>query len=270
MNARRLLLVLALPLAVACSSAAPASPKTAAPPTAASQATSAPAQPVAAPTSAPASKPAEPATPKPAPGAAAKPASAAPAGNPLDLVMKSYQEMAKLKSYRADMTTTGLPTGTGTGSSSGTSKMKMEVVLPDRIHAVGDSMEMLMAGGSVWMKDPDGSWQKFAMGLDFDAANPKQLEEQLSASTDHRLIGPELLDGTPTMVYEYKTTFKNAADPAARPPGAPTNQVYTAKVWIGVADNLPRKVESADPNSPARTTILYYDYNAPITIDLPA
>jgi hypothetical protein len=242
-----------------------------------------------APTSAPAAPAAKPAestkaadtgkiaeAPKPAevakPTEPARPAAAAPA-DPKTALTQAFRGWGGTKSFRAKINTTGLQ--------GGDSEMKMDVVMPDRIHMTrtGGGMEMIMVGDSAWMKLPNG-WQKFGSGFDVDLTNPKKFEESIGASTETKLIGPDLLDGTPCLVYQYTTTLVPETAPAGgAPAGAaakpgikpgPVSNVFTAKVWVGVADQLPRKLESADPNSPTKTTILYYDFNAPITVNPPA
>lgn len=148
------------------------------------------------------------------------------------------------------MTTTGLPTGT--------QETNLEVVLPDRFRMTSKQMELIMIGKTVYVK-VGNQWQKVAMpkGIDLSLADPKKFEENLGVTTDVKLVGTELLDGTPTFVYQYTTTIKG-----------PPAQKFTSKVWIGVSDNLPRKLES-EPKAGQKTTVIYYDYNANITINPP-
>jgi hypothetical protein len=93
--------------------------------------------------------------------------------------------------------------------------------------------------------------------------DPKRYENDFRGSVSNvSLVGPEVVDGTPTLVYQY-----DVAAPTA-PAGAKTGPMH-AKVWVGVADRLPRKLEVSGGPSGATTTITYYDYNAPITIEAP-
>src|SRR5262249_21358090 len=117
-------------------------------------------------------------------------------------------------------------------------------------------------------------------GFNVDLTDPKKFEQSIGASTETKLVGPDVLDGTPCLVYQYTTILAPESGPvgggeagAVPQPGikpAATPSAFTAKVWVGVADQLPRKLESADPNSSAQTTILYYDFDAPITVNPPA
>jgi hypothetical protein len=131
-------------------------------------------------------------------------------------------------------------------------------------------MEMIIVGDTAWMKLPTG-WQKFGSGIELDLTNPKKFEESIGASSESKLIGPDVFDGVPCLVYEYTTRFApggTAGQPGTVKPEG-TSESYTSKVWVATADKLPRKVETGDPNSPARTTIVYYDFDAPISIDPP-
>ena len=87
--------------------------------------------------------------------------------------------------------------------------------------------------------------------------------EDLKGSKEVDLVGSENLDGTSTNIYESKMTLPAAPGPAAQPP------IYSAKIWVGVADGMPQKVESSSTGSPIRTTIIYTDYNASIAIEPP-
>ncbi|MFN8526118.1 MAG: hypothetical protein U0821_23700 [Chloroflexota bacterium] len=213
----------------------------------------------------PAQKPAE--QPKPA---------ANPAANPREELTSAFRGWGTTKSFRAKITTTGIP---GIEQS----EMKIEVAMPDRFHSDNGRMEMIKVGQDLFVKLPTG-WQKISQNMDIDLANPKKFEAEIGAQTDVRLVGADVFEGTPCKVYEYTSTLGAAGQTAppqnvnpavakalakaeANAPSKP--QSYTAKVWIAVADNLPRKAESKDPSSDVKSTIVYYDFNAPITINPP-
>jgi hypothetical protein len=263
MKAHLGILVLAAALMSGCAGSPPPSPTapaeaskpTAAPaPTSAPAAPAAPAAPVASPSAA---KPVQAASPE-----AAKPAAPAPASaDPRDALSKVFTSWGNTKSFRVKMTTTGAATGM--------SEMNYEVVLPDRLHMKSELAEAIMADGSFYIKLPTGGWQKIPQAPDFDLANPRKLAEDMGASTDVKLIGPDVLDGQPMLVYEYTTTFSgdglSAVKPGAKPAGKPES--YPSKLWVAVSDGLPRKLEGEAMG--AKTTAIYYDYNAPITITAP-
>jgi hypothetical protein len=170
--------------------------------------------------------------------------------NPLDALKSAFRGFAGVKSFRAKTTTTG-----GTG---GTQEMTMEFVTPDRFHMISKQFEAYIIGGTFYMK-VGTKWEKTTMpkGFDFSAGDPKKLEAELGISTETKFIGPDVLDGSLTSVYEYTTTIKT-----------PTPMTTTSKVWVGVADGLPRKRESAS-KSGIKSVTTYYDYNANIVIEPP-
>jgi hypothetical protein len=198
---------------------------------------------------------AEPARPAPE---SARPTGPLPSGEPKELLSKSYAAMGTVKSFRARMLTTGLAGGAER-------ELKIDVVMPDRFHMTGERTEMILVGSTAWMK-LGSQWQKIASGLDIDFADPKKMGDKLGGSTEVKLVGPDLLDGPPTLVYQYTWTAPAPAGAAAGTPARPES--YSSKVWIAVADDLPRKLEGEA--SGMKTTVTYYDYNAPITVTPPA
>lgn len=223
------LLLVALALSACGGGAATAVPTQAAAPTAATTPTTAAA-----------------ATPIPTAAATVAPASA----NPLDALTRVFRGWTGVKSFRSKITTT---TSAGV-----TTELNLDVVVPDRFHIVSKQFEAIVIGATYYLKTGT-TWQKIALpkGLDFSSADLKARAAELGASTDIKLIGPEMLDGTPTLVYQYTVTIKT-----------PTPSTRTSKVWVAVSDQLPRQVESVSVTG-AKTTAIYSDYNAAITIEPP-
>jgi outer membrane lipoprotein-sorting protein len=170
--------------------------------------------------------------------------------NPLDAIKGAFRGFGGAKSFRAKMTSTS--------GAAANQEMILEVVMPNRFHMTSNQFEAYMIASTFFMK-VGNQWQKIAMPKAFDLSmvDAKKLEADLGASTETKLIGAELLDGTPTTVYQYTTTIKT-----------PTPTTNTSKVWIGVADGLPRKMESM-PKTGGKTVITYYDYNVNIVIEPP-
>lgn len=187
------------------------------------------------------------ATPTAAPTATA---TAAPTNaNPLDALAQIFRGWAGVKTFRAKIIVT--PTkGAAT-------ETDLDVVMPDRFHVKSKQLEAIVIGTTYYVKI-GSQWQKIALpkGIDLNFADVKKLESELGASTNAKLFGPEVLDGTPTLVYQYTTTIKT-----------PTPLTTTSKVWVAVSDQLPRKMESVSKSS--TTTVTYSDYNAAITIAPP-
>ena len=116
---------------------------------------------------------------------------------------------------------------------------------------------MILIANTTYVKIGN-QWQKMTLpqsqAFDVNLFNPKNYETQLSnpgALPDIKVLGPDTVDGVPTIAYQISTPAKS---------GAPAT---TTKVWIGVADGFPRKVESGS------ATITFYDFNANITINPP-
>ena len=172
--------------------------------------------------------------------------------NPLDALTRIFHGWAGVKSFRNKITTT---TSAGV-----TTELTLDVVMmPDpRFHIVSKQFEAIIIGAAYYLKTGT-TWQKMALpkGFDFSSADLKAREAELGASTDDKLIGPAILDGTPTLVYQYTVTIKT-----------PTPFTRTSKVWVAVSDQLPRQVESVSITG-AKTIAIYFDYNAAITIEPP-
>jgi hypothetical protein len=170
--------------------------------------------------------------------------------NPLDALTRAFRGWGGVKSFRVKMTTAS---GTAAGL-----EMTMERVMPDRFHMVSKQFEAIMIGQTFYMKI-GAQWQKMVMpnSIDLSFADVKKYETELGASSETKLIGPDVLDGTPTLVYQYTTTIKT-----------PTPTTVTSKVWIAVADGLPRKMES-ESKAGTKTVMTFYDYNANISIEAP-
>ena len=187
------------------------------------------------------------ATPTTAPTATKTPAPTT--ANPLDALTRIFRGWAGVKTFRAK-----IMVKPNTGA---TTETDLDVVMPDRFHVKTKQLEAIVIGTTYYVK-LGSQWQKIALpkGIDLNFADVKKLESELGASTNVKLIGPEVLDGTPTLVYQYTTTLKT-----------PTPSTTTSKVWVAVSDQLPRKMESVSKND--TTTVTYSDYNAAIAIEPP-
>lgn len=200
-----------------------------------------------------------PPTSTPAPTATPLPPTATPiptSANPLEALTKAFRGWAGTKSFRAKATTIPAPPKKGTPTPP--TEMTLEVVMPDRIHIIGASFEAYKIGSTFYTKIGT-QWQKSTVParLDFSFVDLKKIEDELGATKETKFLGPEILDGIPTLVYQYTTTIKT-----------PVTATTVSKVWIGVADQLPRKSEALG-QSGSKTTTLYYDYNANIIIEAP-
>ena len=180
----------------------------------------------------------------------ATPTSAATTANPLDALTQIFHGWANVKTFHAKIVVTPK-----TGASTETD---LDVVMPDRFHVKTPQLEAIVIGSTYYVKVAN-QWQKIALpqGIDLNFADVKKLEAELGASSDVKLIGPDVLDGTPTLVYQYTVTITT-----------PTPLTMTSKVWVAVSDQLPRKMEIVATDG-TTTTVTYSNYNAPITIEPP-
>jgi len=134
----------------------------------------------------------------------------------------------------------------------------LEVVLPNRAHLTMEGMEAVIISGTTYFKI-GGQWQKVEGGeqnflslLDF-ADIQKTAQQQLK---DVVKVGNEILDGVPTTAYTYTEVSTSTSAPVQ------------VKLWVGLTDRLPRKIEITEGGK-VTTRMTYYDYNAPFTIEAP-
>jgi hypothetical protein len=187
--------------------------------------------------------------------AAAPPANAASSG--LAALNRALDRMTAIKTFRASMTTSGLKEGKV--------ETRIEAVLPDRFHVTNDQFELTLVGSDVYRKSPAGLWEKSITGSALTTLlDPKKLEEYLATSNEVKLLRSETLDNTLTQVYEIRADHL----PPKKSPHEVSNP-FIARVWVAVSDGLPRKLEGIAQRTRVKTTVVYYDYNARITINRP-
>ncbi|MFN0121640.1 MAG: hypothetical protein ACKV2V_14195 [Blastocatellia bacterium] len=187
--------------------------------------------------------------------AASEAAVAAAKSAPLDSLTKSMQAALAAKSMRARLQST---------SGGQEMVMEFEYAAPDRYHTKGAGMEMILIGNDTWTKLPGQErWMKMGagMGKAIESFRNSKMIEELKKSTDMKFIGPDLLDGAPTLVYEY--TAKDAMG---------LSGTSKSKTWVGALDNLPRKMEFTGDYGGTKSTgtMTWYDYNADVRIEPPA
>jgi len=181
---------------------------------------------------------------------------AAPAAtndNAVDFVTKAMRAQLEAKSFRARMES----------SFAGQNSTRVvEFVAPDRFHMTSDMDETIIVGPTTYRRVKGGQWQKFPMdvGSMVNAFRDPKIIDELTKSAEIKFLGPDVLDGTPTLIYQY--TMTNAFG---------TGMTTTSKTWIGAADSLPRKseVEAEINKQKSKTTITYSDYNTNINIEPP-
>ncbi len=130
--------------------------------------------------------------------------------------------------------------------------------LPEKIHGVittgGMIAEMIVVGSDGYMKLGD-NWIK----TNVDLADVYLWAKQMSRDSleDVKLIGPETIDGTPLMAFEYTAEVDDVNS--------------TGKVWIGMLDGYIHRSEndSIINGKPYHTVTKIYDFDEPMTIEPP-
>ena len=130
--------------------------------------------------------------------------------------------------------------------------MTMEMVMPDRMHMTSQQFEMILIGSTSYVKIGP-TWQKMNLPqtIDVNQFSPKTYQTALQGLPDIKILGPDMVDGVPTIVYQFGAA------------GAGASPATTTKVWVGVTDGFPHKIESGT------ATITFSDFNTPITINAP-
>lgn len=179
------------------------------------------------------------------------------ADKPLDVLTKAISLQQKAKSWRLHIDLSG-----GVNSSS-----DGEFIAPDRLHTttrmqmLGQShnSEMIAIGKDAWVKRNGGTWQKSPMdpSMAFAQMNNKKLDEELAKVKDISLVGPDTVDGTPTLAYQYTVNDQE------------NEMTVDVKVWVAVGDGLIRKMEITDKADKTHQVATISDYNADIKIEPP-
>lgn len=201
--------------------------------------------------------------PKPAatPAPTVAPAEAAPSGSDaLNLLTSAMQAQLAAKSWRTVMT---FDDG---GKVLATT---LEFVAPGSLHMItGPGQETIIVKEGSYQKDKTGTWQKSPVDMSSIVTtilDPKNAQDLLKDVTIDKLkfVGPDLIGGKPTWVYQYATQAK-VGDQTIN---------STAKVWIGVLDKLPYKLEGESDsvvNKGGKTKItIIYEYGPNIKIEAP-
>jgi hypothetical protein len=204
------------------------------------------------------------ATTAPKPVATATPAAPqAPAGNTPDVIANAQRAMIKQKAVRMTTSVT-LPTGQAVVN-------LVEYLPPDRVRMSNNGTETIaIRGKGAWRKTATGAWQVVPGGdtlvdtlmIAFDPSNIDTTMANVQVES-FKSLGADVVDGKPMRVYQYATSMK-AGD---------TTTSSVAKVWIGLTDSLPYKIESdiaGDASSAAGGKVqIVYAYDPSIKIEPP-
>jgi hypothetical protein len=114
------------------------------------------------------------------------------------------------------------------------------------------STEVLMSPEGMYIKAGE-QWVRSPVAI-----NRKELiDANKSTFSDCRQVGKEVVDGAPTLIYQF--TGKADGEPAMQ-----------GRMWIGTADDLPRRIDGKTKDGDI-TQSIRYDVQAPRggTVDIP-
>ena len=160
----------------------------------------------------------------------------------------AFDKLAKLKTYRTKMTIEGE-----------TVSMVTEYVNPDRSRTVmkteGVTMETVKVGNEIRYRTTvpgaPATWQCSAPPQGTQTpTDPKNAKGEVTVSR----LGDVTIEGTKTAGYEYAWSVQG--------------KMMKQRFYVAVGDGLPRRLVMLDAAGKPQTTFEYYDFNAPITIEL--
>jgi len=197
-----------------------------------------------------------------APAATAAPAATQPAAPVLPV---GDPKAVVIKAIKAQLTAGPSRTLTLVETSDSKTQLTSEMVLPDRLHIVMESdgkrvSETIIISDTMWTRTGDGAWNSSPGGAAMlSMMGEKEIDATTNSITDVKLVGPELLNGTPTWVYTFTS---DRADLGV------TSQV---KIWIGALTGLPlqQQVEGEVGGTKSKTTQTI-TYDPSIKIEAPA
>ena len=170
-------------------------------------------------------------------------------------VINAYRLQAT-KPYRLHETTTM----SGQGGSQTFSRV-LEVVPPDRFHAMLDEYESISIGDVQYTK-VNGKWSQSSRGEKRNVSKGvgKQILQQIeSGALIITYIGRDSADGKAAQLYEMSGTMKIGE----------TEIKGQQKIWISVAEGLPVKYASKSESPYAIDSVLTYEYDPSIKIEAP-
>jgi hypothetical protein len=181
---------------------------------------------------------------------------AAAATDPKDAIAKSMRAIMAAKAYRVlQVVQTSTTTYTNT----------VEMIPPDRFHIVSGATaagtEIIVVGKNSYQK-VNGQWMTFPMDIGslVQSLSSQASDDAIAATSEQKLVGPDVLDGVPMLVYSYVSKAKFGD----------VETTGNVKVWIGVADGLPHKqVVEGEAMGYKSTTTQYMTYDPTIKIEAP-
>jgi outer membrane lipoprotein-sorting protein len=182
-------------------------------------------------------------------------------------LLKATKAQMDSASYRAKIVSS---TSAGTESTT-----TIEFVAPDRYRMTREadasgkpmpSQQTIIVGKSTYMKMGNAEWQKFPidMGEMISQFRNSKLLDELAKNTEVKVLGPDVLDGTPTIVYQY--TLNDVIGKGLK---------SSTKAWVSVSTGLPQQTETEGDitmmgkTMHTKTIVTYSSYGADIQIEAP-
>lgn len=168
--------------------------------------------------------------------------------DPKQALLEAFKGLQHVKSYRIRSTTIARSVST----------TLLEYVAPERFRMVTDRAETIVTRGATYIRYKGGKWAIAPVDVSELIAkfrDPKDLDE-VAQAREIRLVGPELLDSVPTLVYQYVN--------------GEASQPTTTKVWVKVSDGLPKKKEAgSEYGSEKIRSVQIIEYDPNISIQSP-
>jgi hypothetical protein len=141
---------------------------------------------------------------------------------------------------------------TVSGGPEGVQETVLESAKPNRFHMQNDAMEAIVIGGKVYTKIGNNDWTTTNAQLPKQQFDPQEQMKTLmsSAKFQGKVLGRTMLNDVPTLLYEITEDDARLAEKES------------ILIWIGEADQLPRKLKVSNRNSPMQFTFSFSDFNA--------
>ena len=196
---------------------------------------------------------------EPPPTATAEPAPDVPTGEPQQVLLDAMRLSLNSGPYRTTVTLTS--------DDEGVTTLVGEVVPPDQMHVTtttsGVTTEMIILADQMWMKPPDSAWMQFPGGMSISQITQQfMLDPEAAGMTfdDVAFAGIDTLNGEPTWMYDYRSTFDAGTGPIES----------QGRLWISIASGRPLQQTSKSESDGVVTTILQViEYDPAITVEAP-
>jgi hypothetical protein len=147
----------------------------------------------------------------------------------------------QLKSLRARMSI---------DSPNGRIEALIEAVQPNRVRMkAGNGIELVTVGGNAYMKTPGTGWEKMPANSAQPFSFKGLMGDEFLKGGEASLVGAEKSDGLDTDVYDVTSAM---------------GLTGTARVWIGKADGLPRRLAGTiggGDGTGIPMVVTFYDFN---------